>query len=615
MLSAASLLIALSLPTAPPLPAASTDLRTVAEESGFVRTGRYDEVIRLCDRFAESFPSQVRCQRFGMTPQGRPMVALVASADGTFEPDAIVRKGRPVVLAQGCIHAGEVDGKDAGLWLVRKLVTGEVLPGVLSKLTLVFVPVFNVDGHERFGPNQRPNQRGPVETGWRVNAQNLNLNRDYAKAETIEMQAMLGLLGRFDPLLYVDLHVTDGADFQPDVAVQIEPRLGGADTLRPIGSELSQRVLDELRRGGHLPVDFYPSFIRKDDPTSGFVAEVPPPRFSTGYWPRRNRFGVLVETHSWKPYDKRVKTTFDTLVALLRGIAERGAEWQKAAAEADRIDEKRPAGSRYPLVYDTGPTKVELRFPGYAYKLEPSSVSGGLRISYDPSRPEVWKIPFFPPVVEQTQIKLPAAYCVPAQHAGWLSAKLRLHGLKYSVVPETQATTCTAYRVKNRTFADAPYEGRHTVRVEGEWLRETCAIEPGGLLIPTAQRGGGLVAQLLEPDAPDSLLHWGFFNPIFEQKEYLEDYIAEQVAEQLLASDAGLRKEFSKLLANPTFASSPAARLHFFAERHPSYDRSFQRYPIVRLESLPPSGKPPVAAGSERYGMSMKGQQEAAGRR
>ena len=587
--------------------AASPDLRTLAEDSGYERTGRYDEVLRLCEGFAKSHPSQVRCQRFGQTPQGRPMVALVASADGLFEPEQSVQRGRPVVLAQGCIHAGEVDGKDAGFLFLRKVLAGEVLPGILSKLTFVFVPVFNVDGLERFGPNQRPNQRGPVETGWRVNSQNLNLNRDYTKADTDEMKAMLGLLGRFDPLLYVDLHVTDGADFQPDVAVQIEPRLGGSDTLRPFGVELSQRVLEELRKGGHQPLDFYPNFVKKDDPSSGFVAEVPPPRFSTGYWPRRNRFGVLVETHSWKPYPQRVKTTFDTLVALLRGIGDRGPLMQKAALDTDRADAKRPVGSRYPLTYDNGPVPVSLSFPGYSYKLEPSAVSGSLRVSYDSSRPEVWKIPFFGQVVEKDPVKLPAAYYVPPEHAPWLSAKLKLHGLSFTSQSEPVTMPCTSYRIRSRSFAETPFEGRHPVRVEGEWTRESCTLERGGLVVPVAQRAGGLLAQLLEPEAPDSFLHWGFFDAIFEQKEYLEDYVAEQVAEQMLAKDPSLRAEFTKLLKNPTFAASPTARLHFFVQRHPSYDRSFQRYPILRLDSPPPAGKQPIAAGSERYGLWQSG--------
>lgn len=575
----------------------------MAEQSGFARTGRFDEVIALCERFEKTFPAQVRCQRFGTTPQGRPMLALVASADGTFDPADLAKKNRPVVLAQGCIHAGEVDGKDAGFWLLRSLLSGETLPGALHKLTFVFVPVFNVDGHERFAAHQRPNQSGPVETGWRVGAHNLNLNRDYAKAETPELHAMLGLLHRFDPLLYIDLHVTDGADFQPDVAVQIEPRLGGPAPLRAIGADLSQRVLSELRRGGHMPLDFYPSFVKKDDPTSGFVQEVPPPRFSTGYWPRKNRFAVLIETHSWKPFERRVRTTYDAVAALLRNVAERGKDWLVTAQQVDHDDEKRVPQSPLTLTYETGPNKVELSFPGYAYKLDPSPVSGGLRISYDPEKPQVWKLPLFSTVVEKQVIKLPAGYVVPPEHAGWMAEKLKAHGLSFSQLAEGHSGPCSVYRVKNRTFGDGPYEGRQTVRVEGAWKTESCTVAPGSLWVKTAQRGSHLVAQLLEPEATDSLLHWGFFNAIFEQKEYLEDYIAEQVAEQQLAGDAALRAEFQQRLKNPAFAQNPTARLQFFAERHPSYDHSHNRYPVLRFDSPIPSRRP-VAATPDRYGLN-----------
>src|SRR4051812_46440040 len=174
--------------------AAAAPLTTVAEESGWVRTGRYDEVERLCAEFPKRYPGKVKCERFGTTPQGRPMLALIASADGVLTPEKARAKKRPVVLFQGGIHAGEIDGKDAGFWLLRDVLDGKELEGVLGKLTAVFVPVFNVDGHERFGPNNRPNQVGPKEMGWRVNAQNLNLNRDYAKSDTPEMAAMLRLM-------------------------------------------------------------------------------------------------------------------------------------------------------------------------------------------------------------------------------------------------------------------------------------------------------------------------------------------------------------------------------------------------------------------------------------
>src|SRR4051812_40674419 len=261
---------------------AAAPLSTVAEQSGFTRTGRYDEVETLCNELPRRYPGKLKCDAFGVTPLGRKMLYFAASADGTFTPETVKKKSRPVVLLQGGIHAGEIDGKDAGFWLLRDLLDGKVGPQVLAKVTLVFVPVFNVDGHERFATNNRPNQVGPEQMGWRVTSQNQNLNRDYAKADTAEMQAMLGLLERYDPILYGDLHVTDGAKFQPDVAVLIDPRRGGPPPLLGVAKALEGAVFSELKAKGHQPLDFYPAFAKDDDPASGFMYGIPLPGCRTG---------------------------------------------------------------------------------------------------------------------------------------------------------------------------------------------------------------------------------------------------------------------------------------------------------------------------------------------
>src|SRR5271170_1840620 len=188
-------------------------LATIAEQSGFHRTGRSDEVTRLCAAFAASWPDAVRNLEFGRSAQGRPMRALIASR---ADPRTV-----PLLMLQGGIHPGESDGKDAGFIALRELLAHPT--GALERIAILFVPAFNVDGHERFGAWNRPNQNGPQETGWRTTAQNLNLNRDYTKADAPEMQAMLRLLDRWDPTVYIDLHVTDGAVFQHDVSVLVVP--------------------------------------------------------------------------------------------------------------------------------------------------------------------------------------------------------------------------------------------------------------------------------------------------------------------------------------------------------------------------------------------------------
>src|SRR5688572_6063245 len=272
----AALLLALTLPAAAqnPTPAAS-DLTTVAERSGFVETGRYDEVLSLCDAFAKRYPKAVRCISFGTSPEGRPMKALVASTSGALSAEQARRRGLPVVLIQGGIHSGEIDGKDAGFLALREVLEGKAAPGVLDKLVWVFVPVFSVDGHERFGAWNRPNQRGPKEMGWRTTAQNFNLNRDYLKADAPEMRAMLGLVEAWDPIAYVDLHATNGAQFEHDISVQIEPLHSGDAALARAGLALRDALLADLAAQGSLPLPFYPSFETHDDPASGIVDGVP----------------------------------------------------------------------------------------------------------------------------------------------------------------------------------------------------------------------------------------------------------------------------------------------------------------------------------------------------
>src|SRR6201987_3533173 len=217
-------------------------LLTIAEESGFQRTGRTDEVTRLCAAFAAAWPRAVRSFEFGRSAQGRPMRALLASRAAP--------RSAPLLMLQGGIHPGESDGKDAGFIALRELLGESAAPGTLDRGAVLFVPAFNVDGHERFGRWNRPNQNGPEEMGWRATAQNLNLNRDYAKADAPEMRALWTLLRTWDPLLCADMHVTDGADFQPDISLQVEPIHEGDATLCAAGRELRDVLMTKLAAQG-----------------------------------------------------------------------------------------------------------------------------------------------------------------------------------------------------------------------------------------------------------------------------------------------------------------------------------------------------------------------------
>lgn len=573
---------------------AQAPLTTTAERSNWTRTGRYAEVESLCRDFPKAFPGKVRCETFGTTPEGRPMLALVVSADGTLTPAANVKKNRPVVFFQGGIHAGEIDGKDAGFWLLRDVLSGKALPGVLGQVTAVFVPVFNIDGHERFGPNNRPNQVGPEEMGWRVTAQNLNLNRDYVKADAPEMVAMLTFLHAWNPLFYIDLHVTDGAKFEHDISLTIEPLRSGPESLRPLGVKLQEALVAGLQSEGYLPVTFYPSFIKDDDPSSGFAEGVAPPRFSQMYWAANGRFGMLVETHSWKPYAHRVKSTRNVLENSLKFVAANGAAMQAAVKAADTAAE---AGQvrEATLTWDHTDKNHMIDFRGYAYSFEPSPISGEKVVRYDETKPQVWKVPLFDEVRPKLTVPLPkGGYLVPAAHAAWMEGKLRTHGLRYQKLEKAvPAAEVEAFRSTEAKFSPQSYEGHQTLAVQGAWKRETQALPAGSLYVPVAQPGVELLAHLLEPLGPDSLVTWGFFNAHFEQKEYIETYVLEPFARELLAKDAAAKAAWEARMKEPAFAADPRARLRFFYERHPTYDVRFNLYPVFRLDA-PPAGLRPA---------------------
>ncbi len=584
-LAALSLALLLALPAAK----AATPLETVSEQSGFLQTGRYPEVVALCDAFARAHPRQVRCFDFGTTPEGRPMKAMAVSSAGALTPEAARRRGLPVVLVQAGIHAGEIDGKDAGFWLLRELLAGSRAPGVLDRQVMLFVPVFNVDGHENFRAWNRPNQRGPEQMGFRVTAQRYNLNRDFVKADSPEMQAMLRLVGDWDPLVEIDLHATDGAQFEHDISITAEPVNSGDEELRRVGRALRDGIIERLRAGGSDPLDFYPSFVEYDDPASGFSENVPTARFSHGYHVLRNRIGILVETHSWRTYPERVRATRDTVQHLLELVAENGAEWQAVATRADQRA-SHLAGQSVPLSWKVLDTPRMIEFKGYAYTRTPSDISGALMTRYDESTPQTWRVPLRNEVAPAITATAPGAgYLVPAAWAATVVPLLERHGIAHRRIDTARpALDVETWRAGSARFAGGSVEGRQRLTLEGTWSPTRMALAAGSIFVPIAQPKARLIMQLLEPEAPDSIAAWGGMNNAFEQKEYMEDYVAEAQAREMLARDPALKAEFERRLREDAqFAASPRARLQFFYQRHAAWDGDFNRYPVLRLQRMP----------------------------
>ena len=577
-------------------------LKTLAEQSGFNETGRLDEVSRLCREFALAWPQAARSFEYGRSAEGRSMLALIVSRSGAMTPTQLRERAIPTLMIQGGIHPGESDGKDAGFIALRELLRGEAAGSVLERIAVLFVPAFNADGHERCGRWNRPNQNGPEVTGWRTTAQNINLNRDYMKADTPEMRAMLRLITAWDPLVCADLHVTDGADFEPDISLQVEPLNQGDATLMKSGRQMRDMLIARLNQLGSLALDFYPDLASTDDPASGFALTVYSPRFSTGYFPQRNRFTVLVETHSWKPYAHRVRVMRNTVVSLAELVAEHGVAWLHLSQDADRAA-SRLAGAALTLDYtsnwrepaqaggatpDRDPASAArmIDFRGYAYTRAPSAISGGLVTRYDPKTPQIWRVPLRDQVSASLVVPAPAGgYKVPPAFSAEIGVRLDAHGIAYDTLPKyPQGFSGQAIPAARVQFAALPFEGRMRAAIEGAWQEEWLNALAGALFVPVAQPLARLVIALFEPQAPDSFAAWGLFNACFEQKEHMEPYVAEQIAAQMLGKDPALGLEFARKLATDAeFAASPSARLEFFLRRHVSWDVRYNLYPVLRV--------------------------------
>ncbi len=592
----------------------ATDPALVAETTQFRETGRYDEVEQRCRDWPRRHPEWVRCETLGRTAEGRAIRALVISKGAGLSPRP--RQQRPVVLIIAGAHAGEIDGKDAGLILLRQLLASNKPDNPLQHLTVVFVPVFNVDGHENRGRFLRPNQNGPLEPGDRLTAQRINLNRDWMLAQTPEMQGMLRLVQRWDPDVTLDLHVTDGIRYRHPVAVSHSPLFSPHADVQTVSDFLLQNVISRLTRRGHAPLDFYPVLNDPDDPSLGMVQEVDAPRFSHVYATVRNRIGFLVEDHAWDDYATRVRTCIATLLASLETVADHRVTVMRTLIEAD-LKSQRLRGTTLPLDWyntaDIGPTQSNgsMELQGYRYEVyEQAPVSGGRGIRYDTQQPETWKVPLFNhirPVPEAMQTLPEGGYLVPAGWAAVVRPYLRLHGVRHHVLSRPlKQIRVESIRVQDDevVFEPRPFQGRTRTQLNGRWAQDSANLPAGSLFIPMEQPQAWLAAHLLEPSAPDSLSSWGLFNTAYELSDLIAGHRELELARWMAAQHPNIRTLFGealysqlplwrqafeeKLSRDPAFAADPQARLDFWISKLPPHDPGYNLYPIFRTASPQP---------------------------
>lgn len=566
----------------PPVPA---EWQTRAEQTDYRETARYAGTIAYAQLLAAASPL-IRFETFGKSGEGRDLPVLIAAEGETFTTEAAHRAGKAVVLIQACIHAGEPDGKDAGFALLRDIAITKTEPDLLKNVVVLFIPIYNADGHERSSPLNRINQNGPAEMGWRTTTSYQNLNRDYMKADTPETRAWLGLWNRWHPDLFIDCHVTDGADYRYNITYQFEHHDGIAPSVLAWEREVMDgKVFPATEAAGNV-VSWYLEFADNRDFSKGIRDFNGSPRFSTGYVPLRNRPAVLIETHMIKDYRSRVIGTYDLLRFTL---AEVNRDPQKLldavrVADADVIARGRkfdPEQS-YPIDFELTDKPVPYDLKALSSRTEMSEVSGETRVVFG-SEPLNITVPMYNTFRVKTAIVPPLAYIVPPQ---WHEAieVIKGHGLHWERTSEPATLDVESYRFNEVNWPAGPFEGRFMPRFKAELTRERRTFPAGSIVVPLAQNLAKVAINLLEPQAPDSLAAWGFFNAIFEQKEYGEHYVLETLAREMMEKDPSLRREFEeRLTTEPGFAASPAARLEFFYKRSPYWDQQMNLYPVGRI--------------------------------
>jgi hypothetical protein len=478
-----------------------------------------------------------------------------------------------------------VDGKDATLMILRDIALGR-RPELVTGSTILFAPIYNADGHEHVSPYNRSNQNGPVEgQGYRATANGINLNRDFLRLVSPEGKALARLVSTWNPHLHVDNHVTNGSDH----AWVLTWLVAEAPQLDPaIDAWVDDRLPDIMAAtdaAGH-PNGPYVSHVSRSDPAAGMIWDVAQPRYSSGYFPLRNRVSILIEMHAHKPFRDRVYANRSFMEELILEVNDSGDELIKAVATA----EARTVALGGP---NADPSQVVLRWgvaeegetivwPAYEWTMEDSVVSGGKRIQYHPGKLRQVELEWRHAPVPELELARPRGYIV---MSGWpqIEELVAGHGLKAYALTHDISLEVETTRLSNPKLASSPYQG--VVMVEDfEVSRqiETRSLPAGSLWIPADQPDFEIAVQLFEPEAPDSLVRWGVVSSLFERKIYIGSDVLENQAVELL-KDPGIRREWEAALEDPAFAENRFARYIWWYKRTPYWDETVGLLPVVRV--------------------------------
>jgi hypothetical protein len=552
---------------------------TPYEKSAGQKTATWGQCIKFYKKL-DSLSDNIKMIKAGKADGNYPLHVVYFSADGNFNPDAWRKEGRIIFMVNNAIHPGEPDGVDASMMLLRDAAAGKTKIPV--NVVLAVIPIYNIGGALNRGSYSRANQNGPEAYGFRGNGQNLDLNRDFIKCDAAETRTLEHLFTTLDPDIFIDNHVSDGADYQHIMTLlPTQHDKAGGKTGALMYRELTPALYKRMKGKGYTMAPYVNNF--DNTPEKGWTEFFESPRFASGYTALFQTVAWVPETHMLKPFKQRVEATY----ALMRCMID------EAAASSDKIKSARAADrqalmsqKQFVLDWKVDSTQTDkITFMGYRSAYKASEVSGLPRLYYDRQQPFTAEVPFYNHYLPARTVSAPEAYILPRS---WnlVVNRLKCNGVAMQPLKHDTTITVTAYTIGNYETVPKPYE-RHYLHKNVQVTATTTVIKfkKGDLLIRLNQPAKRYLVETLEPTGPDAFFAWNFFDGILSQKEYFGDYIFEDLAAELLRNDEQLRRMLEEKKKNDkAFAASASAQLDFVYRHSPYMEPGYMRYPVYRIE-------------------------------
>ncbi|MBA4139885.1 MAG: hypothetical protein H0X70_05185 [Segetibacter sp.] len=557
--------------------AISQSLITPFEKSNGKQTATYFECIRYYEMLDNQFKS-ISVKLFNTTDAGYPLRLILFSADNNFDVRTW-QKDKAIILINNGIHPGEPDGIDACMMLLRDLALGKI--AAPKNVALGFIAIYNIGGALNRNTFSRVNQQGPESYGFRGNAQNLDLNRDFTKNDSRNARAFASIFHYLKPHIFMDNHVSDGADYQHTMTLLSTQhnKLGG-----PVGDFLHNKLEPALYKNMEekkWPLIPYVNF-EDANPDKGWAAFYDPPRYSSGYVSLFQTMGFVPETHMLKPFAERVRSTY----SLMRAMIEESSKQAKQIIETKKASEEAVIKQTgFALTWKVDSSRFDMiDFKGYETGTKKSEVTGMSRLVYDHTKPFEKQVKFYNYYKGANMITAPEAYIIPQ---GWheVTDILKLNNVSMRRLSKDTILQVEVYRIEDYKSLPRPYEKHHkNTDVVTSKKQQPIQFLKGDYIVSCKQPAKRYIIEMLEPAGDDSFFAWNFFDAILQQKEGYSEYRWEDVAAEYVLKHPEVKQQLEeKKKTDPKLSASASAQLNFVYKNSPYYEPAHLRYPVFRL--------------------------------